>query len=162
VARVAVESLAGVGQDQLEKRPGAFLHFCQQLHLLPGGQLLEGFPKPLAAHGIDGGDSLAVGLLISPEVPGQLDIDVVDDARLPGAGIAVSGNDLFADRLHGPGFVRGKEAPGTPAPAARAGNGGSGDSRRKPRAEERAAPQHGLPISHSVGYRSFSPQLLLT
>src|ERR1039458_6602147 len=68
---------------------------------------------------------------------GELNVDVVDDAGFLGAGVAVGGNELRANRLHRLRFGRREEAPGRPCLASGARKRGDARGGGKPRAEKR-------------------------
>src|SRR5271157_973787 len=72
MARVAVKALAGVGQNQFEKRRGASLDIGEHFGLLSGGQFHEPLAELFAAGGIHRGDALAIRLLIPLVGPGEL------------------------------------------------------------------------------------------
>src|SRR5271157_254222 len=147
MARVAVEALAGVRQNQFEKCGGALLNIGDHFGLLPGRQLHETPAELLAAGGIHGGDALAIRLPISLERPRELEIDVVDRARLFRAGVAIGRNDPFTDGIHGPAFFGGEEAPGAGAVAGAAGDGRSGNRGRNGCVEKLSSRiRHGSPF----------------
>src|ERR1039458_5890483 len=147
MARVAIEALAGVGQNQFEKRGGAFLDISEHFSLLPGGQFHETPAEFLTAGGIHGGDALAIRLPISLEGPGELDIDVVDCRRLFRAGVAIGRDNSLTDGIHGLAFFGGEEEPGAGAVRRAARNSRSGNRRRKACVEKLSSRvRHGIPF----------------
>ena len=129
MARIAVEALHGVGDQEIEEGPGIglALDVMEQVELGSGGQGGEGASGEMQAGAVDGGDAHAVGWLERLIEEGQLAIDEDDDAGLDGTGVLVLGDDVGADGLEGEGFGQGEEAPGTFGTGA--AYGGCGEAR---------------------------------
>ena len=92
----AVVALHGVLPDELEERVILFLERDRHLELLRRRHIGEGEAGVLPTDGVKLIETVAIGVLMTAIVAGELAIDVVDYARLLSTGELVGRNDLIA------------------------------------------------------------------
>ena len=97
VAGRAVVALHGVLPDQFEERVILFLYRNRDLELLRRRHIGEGETGVLPTDGVKLIETVAIGVLMTAIVAGELAIDVVDYARLRSTGELVGRDYLIAE-----------------------------------------------------------------
>src|ERR1035437_2991644 len=123
VARRTVVTLQGVAAHQIEKRATLLLDCANHFKLLSRCKRSQIAAKAPPAYRLSLLQTVAIGILVTPEVANKLLVDIREHSGLRSAGKAVRGNNLIADCRQRPGLGVAEKIPiALPARGAAYGN----------------------------------------